>query len=73
MNTTSDEVKVTDWHIIEAMTRYGGGFIKHLALACKHADLTNLRRIKNAFPEEWTQYATFAERDMRSLQNLDND
>lgn len=46
-----------DLDIIEAMEKYGGSFVSHLAAAAKHADSKNLAKLKAAFPEYWKQYA----------------
>lgn len=45
---------------IEAMSKYGGSFIRHLGMACKYADSENLNRIKQAFPEYWLRYQELA-------------
>ena len=45
-----------DIRTIEAMTRFGGSFVRHLGEAAKFADSENLNRIKFAFPEYWRRY-----------------
>lgn len=45
-----------DYWTIEAMTKYGGSFVKALAEAARHADPQNLGRIKIAWPEHWEEY-----------------
>lgn len=45
-----------DYYVVEAMTAYGGGFVKALAEAARRADPENLARIKAAFPELWQEY-----------------
>lgn len=47
---------VTDAEVIEAMRRYGGGFVSALAIASGNADHANLERIKSAWPEYWKEY-----------------
>lgn len=55
-----------DIEVVEAMRRYGGGFVKALAEAVALADSVNLERIKNAFPEFWKGYRDLA-RQMRAI------
>lgn len=43
--------------IAEAMFHYGGSFAQGLALALRHADRDNARRIYEAFPELLIPYA----------------
>jgi hypothetical protein len=50
----------SDREVINAMHRYGGGFVRALATACERADATNLERITEAFPELWRQYEAMA-------------
>lgn len=38
------------------MQKFGGSFVKHLGAALGCADANNIQRIKNAFPDYWTQY-----------------
>jgi len=45
-----------DYWTIEAMTKYGGSFVKALAEAARRADPQNLARIKTAWPEYWAEY-----------------
>ena len=45
-----------DYWTIEAMTKYGGSFVKALAEVARRADPQNLARIKTAWPEYWTEY-----------------
>jgi len=42
--------------VAEAMEHYGGGFFSALGKAIYKADLDNLRRIHDAFPEKWKEY-----------------
>ena len=41
---------------VDAMEKYGGGFVKALAQCARQADSNNLLRIKQAWPEYWAQY-----------------
>ena len=45
-----------DIKIIEAMEKYGGSFVKALANAMRHADHTNLGRLRQTFHEYWATY-----------------
>jgi hypothetical protein len=45
-----------DYWTIEAMSTFGGSFVKALAEAARRADSSNLARIKIAFPEYWSKY-----------------
>lgn len=42
--------------VAQNMQRYGGSFVSHLGAALAYADIHNIRRIKNAFPEYWEEY-----------------
>ena len=57
--------KDLDYPIIEAMKKYGGGFVKTLAELCWHADQENYRKIKKAWPEYFEQYAKMADQEER--------
>jgi len=57
--------KERDVSILDAMTRYGGGFVKKLAAAAAAADGDNYRRLRLAFPELWVEYSD------RRLQSAD--
>lgn len=53
-----------DHKVVEAMEKYGGSFVKALANAARHADVHNLRKIKNAWIDYWEQYKKMSdERD----------
>lgn len=52
-----------DKQTIKAMVKYGGNFVRHLAVAALYADANNLGRIKAAFPELWARYEEFARLD----------
>ncbi len=54
--THIDEQMATDYWTLEAMRKFGGGFVKQLGIACAHADKENLARVKTAFPEYWKCY-----------------
>ena len=48
---------VTDHDIVTAMRTFGGSFIRALAAAYQAADAPNQQRIKDAFADEWENYA----------------
>lgn len=51
------EKEVSELYIVrENMACYGGSFEKALANALMYADLINVRKIKNAFPELWEKW-----------------
>lgn len=50
----------TDIQIIEAMSRYGGSFVKALAEAWRRADPVNRNLIKDTWPEYWERYTKLA-------------
>lgn len=41
---------------LDAMEKYGGSFVKALAVLARHADAGNFARIKAGWPEYWTDY-----------------
>lgn len=45
---------------IEAMQKFGGGFVRRLGEAWIHADQENARKLRMAFPQYWDQYAQVA-------------
>ena len=45
-----------DYWTIEAMSKYGGSFVKALAEMARHADRQNLEKIKTTWVEYWTEY-----------------
>lgn len=46
-----------DSRTISNMAVYGGGFVKALAAAARHADSKNLEKIKQTWPEYWKEYS----------------
>jgi hypothetical protein len=43
-----------------AMIEWGGSFVKHLGEALLRADVQNMAKIKEAFPEYWNRYLRLA-------------
>ena len=50
-----------DLKTIQAMRRYGGGFVVALSEAALAADANNLARIKKAWPEYWAKYTRMSQ------------
>ena len=50
------ENKIQDYEVINAMQRYGGGFVSQLGHAAALADSDNLRRIKETWADYWAGY-----------------
>ena len=55
----------SDYQIVDAMSNYGGSFVRALGYAFRCADEINQRRLKQAFPEYWDQYRKLAESEAR--------
>ena len=51
MNVEEEKIKVA-----QMMERYGGSFASNLARALYSADHINTRKIKETWPELWSQY-----------------
>jgi hypothetical protein len=45
-----------DHRTVEAMERYGGSFVQHLATLARCADPINFALIKKTWPAYWRQY-----------------
>lgn len=45
-----------DFQIIEAMEKYGGSFVKALAVCFRRADSINFRKLKIVFSNYWAEY-----------------
>ena len=63
LNAKAAEPPLESVHVLHAMAKYGGGFVKALAEAGFRADSTNLAKIKAAWPNEWQLYGILAQRD----------
>ena len=50
-----------DFYVTEAMTEFGGEFVKRLGMLYRVADSENRERIKAAWPEYWEKYRVIAE------------
>ena len=42
--------------MVSNMEKYGGSFVKALAFCFHHADRINKEKLKQTFPEYWSQY-----------------
>lgn len=56
----SEEIQVTDAEVVEAMCRYGGGFVLRLGMMAQVADPANLDKIKETWPHYWRHYTAMA-------------
>jgi hypothetical protein len=45
-----------NYKVLEAMTKYGGGFVKSLAECCYRADRNNYKILETAFKEYFDEY-----------------
>ena len=45
-----------DCWTVDAMEKYGGGFVKALANLARHADHINLQMIKMTWVNNWNEY-----------------
>jgi hypothetical protein len=57
-----ERFKNTHHEILEAMTVYGGGFVRQLAVLYRLADLDNQRKLATAFENYFRQYDELATR-----------
>lgn len=71
-------MNITDRDVARTMVEYGGSFVSKLGAAALAADPTNLRKIREAFPEYWANYLRMAqqlfevERQASAKQNNNN-
>ena len=56
------------WHVTEAMIRYGGGFAQNLGRLFRQADRDNQERLLRAFPEYFAQYTVLAREQEAELE-----
>lgn len=50
-----------NWEITEAMMRFGGSFVKDLGMLWRRGDLSNRRKLEDAFSEYWESYKRIVE------------
>jgi hypothetical protein len=48
--------RFTNHEITETMITHGGGFVSGLGRLYRSADVVNQARLRDAFPDYWTQY-----------------
>ena len=56
----TDARQPDDYAIVEAMLRYGGGFVADLGALYRRADAENQAILKTAFAHVWREYAEIA-------------
>lgn len=52
---------MTDKKTIDTMMEYGGSFVRKLGAAALVADPDNLAKIKQTWPDYWSQYSRMAQ------------
>jgi hypothetical protein len=57
--------KTSDWDIMEAMTKYGGSFVKQLAVLYRLADPNNKHKLEIIFNDFFHKYDELADKDYR--------
>lgn len=53
--------KNQDYWTIRAMQKHGGSFVQALGTAAERADDSNLSKIKETWPEYWSEYEGLGE------------
>jgi len=56
MSKADEELITEACRVAEGMEARGGGFVKRLGLALFKADLENMRKIRDTWPEYWATY-----------------
>jgi len=51
---------ITERDVARCMIEYGGSFISKLGAAALAADPSNLKQIRDAFPDYWANYTKMA-------------
>ena len=52
---------ITDRDVARCMVEYGGSFVSKLGAAALTADPSNLKKLRDAFPDYWANYARMAQ------------
>lgn len=52
---------VTDRDVAKTMQEYGGSFVRALGTAALAADPSNLKKLRDAFPDYWANYTKMAQ------------
>lgn len=53
----------SDIKTVEAMKKYGGGFVQALAVCFERADAENLMKLKVTFNDYWHQYLEMSKKE----------
>jgi hypothetical protein len=53
-------MNITDRDVARTMVEYGGSFVSKLGAAAFAADPSNLKKIRDAFPDYWANYTRMA-------------
>lgn len=51
----------TDRDVARTMIEYGGSFVAKLGAAALAADASNMKKLRDAFPDYWANYARMAQ------------
>ena len=52
---------ITDRDVARGMVEYGGSFVSKLGAAALTADPSNMKKLRDAFPDYWANYARMAQ------------
>lgn len=52
---------INDRDVARTMQEYGGSFVRALGTAALAADPTNLKKLRDAFPDYWSNYTRMAQ------------
>lgn len=52
---------INDRDVARTMQEYGGSFVRALGAAALAADPTNLKKIRDTWPDYWAQYIRMAQ------------
>lgn len=52
---------INDRDVARTMVEYGGSFVSKLGAAAMAADPSNMKKLRDAFPDYWANYARMAQ------------
>ena len=52
---------ITDRDVARCMVEYGGSFVNKLGAAALTADPSNMKKLRDTFPDYWANYARMAQ------------
>ena len=52
---------INDRDVARTMVEYGGSFVSKLGAAALAADPSNMKKLRDAFPDYWANYTRMAE------------